>query len=54
MRIGVIGGTTPGEDGTIDGIVKTAQELEAKGLATFWLPNTFGLDAIATLAIVGR
>jgi len=54
MRIGVIGGTTPGEDGTIDGIVRTAQELEAKGLATFWLPNIFGLDAIATLAIVGR
>jgi F420-dependent oxidoreductase-like protein len=54
MRIGVIGGVTPGEDGTIDGIVKTARELEAKGLASFWMPNIFGLDAIATLAIAGR
>jgi F420-dependent oxidoreductase-like protein len=54
MRIGVIGGVTAGEDGSIDGVVKTARELEAKGFATFWLPNIFGLDAIATLAIVGR
>jgi len=54
MRIGVIGGVTPGEDGSIDGIVKTARDLEAKGFATFWMPNIFGLDAIATLAIAGR
>jgi F420-dependent oxidoreductase-like protein len=54
MRIGVIGGVTPGEDGTIDGIVKTARDFEAKGVASFWLPNIFGLDAIATLAIAGR
>jgi F420-dependent oxidoreductase-like protein len=54
MRIGVIGGVTPGEDGTIDGIVRTAKDLEAQGLATFWMPNIFGLDAIATLAIAGR
>jgi F420-dependent oxidoreductase-like protein len=54
MRIGVIGGVTPGEDGTIDGIVKTARDFEAKGLASLWLPNICGLDAIATLAIAGR
>ncbi len=54
MRIGVIGGVTAGEDGSIDGIVRNAREFEAQGLATFWLPNIFGLDAIATLAIVGR
>ena len=54
MRIGVIGGVTPGEDGTIDGIVKTARDFEAKGLASLWMPNIFGLDAIATLAIAGR
>ena len=54
MRIGVIGGVTPGEDGSIDGIVKSVRELEARGFASFWMPNIFGLDAIATLAIAGR
>jgi F420-dependent oxidoreductase-like protein len=54
MRIGVIGGVTAGEDGSIDGVIRNARDLEAKGLATFWLPNIFGVDAIATLAIVGR
>jgi len=54
MRIGVIGGVTAGEDGSLDGIVRNAREPEAQGLAAFWLPNIFGLDAIATLAIVGR
>jgi len=54
MRIGVIGGVTAGEDGTIDGIVKAVRAHEAQGFATSWLPNIFGLDAIATLAIVGR
>jgi F420-dependent oxidoreductase-like protein len=54
MRIGVIGGVTPGEDGTIDGIVRTARDLEAKGLDSFWMPNIFGLDAITTLALAGH
>jgi F420-dependent oxidoreductase-like protein len=54
MRIGVISGVTAGEDGTIDGVVRQAKALEAKGFATFWLPNIFGLDAITTLALVGR
>jgi 5,10-methylenetetrahydromethanopterin reductase len=44
MRIGVIHGVTAGEDGSLD----------AEGFATFWLPNIFGLDAITTLALVGR
>ncbi len=54
MRIGVISGVTAGEDGTIDGVVRQAKALEARGFATFWLPNIFGLDAITTLALVGR
>src|SRR5262245_56231233 len=54
MRIGVIGGVTPGEDGTLDGIVRQVKDHEARGFATFWIPNIFGLDAIATLAIAGR
>ena len=54
MRIGVISGVTAGEDGGIDGVVRQAQALEARGVATLWLPNIFGLDAITTLAIAGR
>ncbi|MEN8160345.1 MAG: LLM class F420-dependent oxidoreductase [Myxococcota bacterium] len=54
MRIGVIGGVTAAEDGSLDGVVRSARELEAKGLATLWMPNIFGLDAITTQAIVGR
>jgi len=54
MRIGVISGVTAGEDGSIDGVVRQAQACEAAGFATFWLPNIFGLDAITTLALVGR
>jgi 5,10-methylenetetrahydromethanopterin reductase len=54
MRIGIIGGVTRDSDGTVDGVVRQAQALEAKGFATFWLPNVFGLDAITTLAIAGR
>jgi 5,10-methylenetetrahydromethanopterin reductase len=54
MRIGVISGVTAGSDGTIDGVVREAKALEGRGLATLWLPNIFGLDAITTLAIAGR
>ena len=54
MRIGVIGGVTPGEDGTIDGIVRAARDYETRGFVSFWMPNIFGLDAITTLAIAGR
>jgi F420-dependent oxidoreductase-like protein len=54
MRIGVIGGVTAGENAPVDGVVGQAKWLEAKGFASFWLPNIFGLDAITTLALVGR
>jgi F420-dependent oxidoreductase-like protein len=54
MRIGVIGGVTAGEDGSLDAVVASARELEARGFATLWMPNIFGLDAITTQAVVGR
>jgi F420-dependent oxidoreductase-like protein len=54
MRIGVIGGVTAAEDGTLDGVIETARELEARGFATLWMPNIFGLDGITTQALVGR
>jgi F420-dependent oxidoreductase-like protein len=54
MRIGVISGVTAGGDGSIDGVVREAKALEARGFASLWLPNIFGLDAITTLALAGR
>jgi 5,10-methylenetetrahydromethanopterin reductase len=52
MRIGIFGGDTAGR--TIDQIVADARQAEADGYATFGLPQIFGLDAMGTLAIVGR
>ncbi len=54
MRIGIMVGATPGRDGTIDGLVERARDLEARGFDTLWMANIFGLDAIGALAIVGR
>jgi len=54
MRIGIMSGATEGPDGMIDGVVARAQALEARGFDSIWMANIFGLDAITTLAIVGR
>ena len=53
MRIGLMAGATPG-DGTIDGLVARAQDLEARGFHSLWMAHIMGLDAISTLGIVGR
>lgn len=50
MRIGIM---YFGRD-SIDGVVAQAKDLEARGFATLWLPNIFGLDAITAAAVVGR
>ena len=52
MRIGIFGGDTQGQG--IDQIVEAARAAETQGFASYWLPQIFGLDAITTLAIVGR
>src|SRR5437868_11523888 len=52
MRIGIFGGDT--QTRTIDQVVADAKTAEADGFASFWLPQIFGLDAMAMLAIVGR
>lgn len=54
MRIGVMAGASPGADGTLDGLVAKAKDLEARGFHSMWLANIFGLDAIGAQAIVGR
>ncbi len=52
MRIGIFGGDTQSQ--SIDQIVGAARTAETQGFASYWLPQIFGLDAITTLAIVGR
>ncbi len=54
MRIGVMSGATPGPDGTLDGLIARAKDLEARGFDSLWMANIFGLDAITAMAIVGR
>ena len=50
MRITIFGGEVP----TLDAAVAAAKQVEAEGFAGFYLPQIFGLDALTTLAIVGR
>jgi 5,10-methylenetetrahydromethanopterin reductase len=52
MHIGIFGGDTANR--TIDDVVADARQAEADGFASYWLPQIFGMDAISTLAIVGR
>jgi 5,10-methylenetetrahydromethanopterin reductase len=54
MRTGLMIGATEGPDGTIEGIVKLAQDAESKGFDNLWMANIFGLDAISALSIVGQ
>jgi F420-dependent oxidoreductase-like protein len=53
MRIGIMTGAS-GPDDTLDALVARGKEVERRGFATLWMANIFGLDAITTLAIVGR
>jgi F420-dependent oxidoreductase-like protein len=43
-----------GSDPSLDGALSQARLAHGAGLATFWMPNIFGLDGITTQAIVGR
>jgi 5,10-methylenetetrahydromethanopterin reductase len=52
MRIGIFGGQS--DVGPIDTVVEAARAAADDGFASFWLPQIFGLDALTTLAIVGR
>jgi 5,10-methylenetetrahydromethanopterin reductase len=54
MRIGIMAGATPGPDGTLDGLVARARDLEKRGFHSMWMAHIMGLDAISTLGIVGR
>lgn len=53
MRIGIMAGATGG-DTSLDGLVRSAKDLEARGFATMWMANIFGIDAITAAAVIGR
>src|SRR4051795_6977877 len=53
MRIGIFGGDAAAGGG-LDGLVQAARETAEQGFAGYWLPQIFGVDAITTLAVIGR
>jgi F420-dependent oxidoreductase-like protein len=42
------------DGGDLDALVAQAKDLESAGFASLWAANIFGLDAITTMAIIGR
>ena len=53
MRIGIMAGDRS-TGNTIDDLIARGQEIERRGFASMWMANTFALDAILALALVGR
>src|SRR5687767_4898681 len=52
MRIGIFGGLSA--NGPIDRVVEDARTALDGGFTSYWMPQIFGLDALTTLAVVGR
>lgn len=52
MRIGLMAGATPGNNGIMD-LVEFAKDAENRGFHSLWLANIFGLDAVGACAIAG-
>jgi F420-dependent oxidoreductase-like protein len=50
MRTGIFGGEPAGIDAAVDAARAAAEQ----GFAGYWIPQIFGVDALTTLAIVGR
>jgi F420-dependent oxidoreductase-like protein len=50
MRIAIFGGEPP----SIDSAVEKARETREQGFSGYWIPQIFGVDALTTLAVVGR
>ena len=54
MRLGVTTGASAGAEGQIEGLVKEAKHLEARGFHSTWMANIFGLDAMSVQGLIGR
>lgn len=50
MRIAITAGLGARGEGTGDGLLERARELEAAGFAGIWLPTAFGLDALTAFS----
>ena len=53
MRIGTML-SMPGDDTDTNGLIERAQRAERAGLASVWLPQVFGVDALMVIAMAGR
>jgi 5,10-methylenetetrahydromethanopterin reductase len=53
MKIG-INSAGIGAEATIDGLIAQAKRVEQMGFDSFWMASMFGLDAIMSLALIGR
>jgi 5,10-methylenetetrahydromethanopterin reductase len=53
MRIGIFGGEVAVAGG-LDDVVASAREAADQAFASYWVPQVFGVDALTTLATVGR
>jgi len=52
MRVGIFGGD--GANGPIDALVDLAKRAADDGFPSFWLPQIFGVEALAALGMIGR
>lgn len=53
MHLGIFGGAIAGEGG-LDAVLASAHEAADQGFPSYWLPQVFGLDALTTIAVIGR
>jgi F420-dependent oxidoreductase-like protein len=54
MRIGVMLSTPTTDGNAIDELVKQAETAAASGVAGVWLGQTYDMDALTALAVIGR
>ena len=53
MRIGLFVGATPETNFGLKSLAGFAQDAEARGFDSLWLPNIFGMDGVGACAIAG-
>jgi F420-dependent oxidoreductase-like protein len=54
MRIGIFGRDRSATEDPFSRYVGAARRAAEDGFATFWLPQSFGTDALTVLAVIGR
>ena len=54
MRIGLMASVTDDPNASFDEVINNAKQAEVEGFDSLWMANIFGIDAISTLAIIGR